>query len=316
MKLGLSVASYRWVCYPPTLHDNHGATIHSVTHPAYLNTGMPLPYTLSITPPAPGDHIEWTIDRAVALRLSPLYLCVTWFDDEDHARQTGRLMAEKNVKLIAAGTGDWATTGDEWQVERDNFVRHMRLGKAAGADIIVAVHHGALEHHHFSKDPPIAEQIKRMIANFNELTSYAEAIGIVMAFENHMDYRCTEIAEVVSAVDSPWLRVNYDFGNSLAVIEDPLEAAKAVAEWTVMTHIKDMRIQSKTLDGEPRILTAPLGQGDVPIPEILEVLQSSVADPDNLALCVEVAPQPHQDPEAWMQISLAYMRENFGQYLT
>ena len=75
MKPGLSVASYRWVCYPPTLHDNHGATIHSVTQPAYLNTGMPLPYTLSITPPAPGDHIEWSIDRATALRLSPLYFC-------------------------------------------------------------------------------------------------------------------------------------------------------------------------------------------------------------------------------------------------
>ena len=312
MRLGLSQASYRWVCYPPLRHDNAGVYLFNVDEPSFLNYGRPLPYVNSIPGPAPGRHVEWIIDRAADLSLSPLYMTSAWLRDEAHAREVGKYLRARGVELVGGGNADFAATGREWDAERAKFVRHMELARAAGAAIIAAVHNGAIEHNHFSKHPPIDVQVERMIANFAGLCGDAERIGIVMAFENHMDYRCSEIARVVAGVDSPWLRVNFDFANSLSVIEDPVDAVKAVAKWTVMTHLKDMRVQPKTLEGEPKIMCTPLGDGSVDVDEILRILQAEAPDAAGLPHCLEIAVLPDQDPELWVRKSVRYVDRHYA----
>jgi len=312
MKLGLSQACYRWVCYPPLRHDRAGVYLFNVADPSFLNYGRPLPYVNSITPPEPGRHIEWLVDKAAELALSPLYMTATWLHGPDHARYVRRYLQDRGVELIAAGNADFASSGAEWERERDGFVQQMLLGKAAGAEIITAVHMGAVTHNHFSKDPPIDVQIARMIRNFRELCEHAERIGIVLAFENHMDYRCSEIAIVVAEVNSPWLRVNFDFANSFSVIEDPVDAAKAVARWTIMTHIKDMKVLPKTLDGEPKIMWATMGDGSVDIDAIMKILLAEAPDPATLPQCLELCPLPDQDPELWVRKSVRWIDRHYG----
>ena len=316
MKFGLSVACYRWICYPPTPHDNQGAMVFNVTHPAFLNMGWPLPHANTLRSPKPGEEKKWIVDKTAELGLSPLYLSCTWFPEEAEAKKTRAYAEEKGIALIGGGQADFSADDGEWVGEKERFVHQMRITKALGADMMAAVHSGALVHNHFSKDPPVSAQIRRMVTHFRELVPHAEEVGVVMALENHMDYRCTEIAEIISEVDSPWLRVNFDFANSYSVIEDPLDAACAVAEWTVMAHIKDMRVQPKTLTGEPRIMWTPLGAGTVPVGEILEVLQQNAPDPDRLPLCLEIAPLPDQDPDRWVRMSIEAMHTDFGKYLT
>jgi hypothetical protein len=60
----------------------------------------------------------------------------------------------------------------------------------------------------------------------------------VIAFENHLDYRASEIACVIDAVGSRALRANLDTANPVAVIEDPVDAAKAVGRYAVMVTSK------------------------------------------------------------------------------
>ncbi|MEW6752512.1 MAG: sugar phosphate isomerase/epimerase family protein [Candidatus Latescibacterota bacterium] len=219
------------------------------------------------------------------------------------------------MSLLGGGMADFVTQGSAWRDEREAFVRQLRVARALGAQTVAAVHNGALTHNHFSTDPPVAQQLRAMVEHFHELVGRAQELGVVMALENHMDYRCAEIAEVIAAVDSPWLRVNFDFANSYSVIEDPLEAARAVARWTVMAHLQDMRVQPKTLTGEPTIRWAPLGRGTVPVGEILDVLAREAPDPEGLPLCLEIAPLPDQDPEAWVRMSIDTMRTTFGRFL-
>ena len=38
---------------------------------------------------------------------------------------------------------------------------------------------------------------------------------MVLTTESHMDYRVADLVEVMEAVDSPWLRHNFDFANSI-----------------------------------------------------------------------------------------------------
>ena len=73
---------------------------------------------------------------------------------------------------------------------------------------------GGLRFGHFSREVPMDVQIDCMIRNLRDLVRVAEDLGIVLAFENHMDYRISEIVQVVEGVASSWLRINYDFANS------------------------------------------------------------------------------------------------------
>jgi len=136
----------------------------------------------------------------------------------------------------------------------------------------------------------------------------------VLAFENHMDYRISEIVQVVEAVDSPWLRINYDFANCYSVVEDQVEAAHLAAPYTVMSHIKDMRVQSITTTGEPKFFHAPLGHGNVEIPEILEILQQGSPDPDSISHCIETCCLPEYDPQLWMKLSIEFLETECAQY--
>ena len=317
MKLGMSQACYRWTIYPQLRWDM----------PHFGFRAMPLPYGNTVTPPQDvHGWVDWAVDKCASLGLSPLYATTQEMKGEDDAREFGKRMADRGVELIGSGGGQFAGTSEEWRRDREKFLRQIRLARAAGAKIVCAVNSDPISEHgqpwpnggtyygHFSKNCPMEQQIDRMVVSFGDIARVCEDLEIVLAFENHLDYRISEIVQVVERVDSPSLRINYDFANSWAVIEDQVDAARLAAPYTVMTHLKDMRVQSITTTGEPAFFTAPLGHGNVEICEILEILQRGVPDPINLPNCIEVAPLPQHDPDHWMRLSLDWLKEHATAY--
>jgi len=333
MKLGLSQASYRWVAYPWLRTDS--ATYR-------YSTGR-LPYFESVEPPeTAGDLPMWMIERARTHGLTALYMDPGFFGDEAGARRFGDVMRSAGIEYFGIAVPDFPADANAWGAtdlaarrgardavsyrlaetangwsggtEFQRCVRAIELSAAAGATIVNVVHREAGLRHRFIEDPPLAEQLDAMIRNLTSLIPIAEELGIVLTTESHMDYRVADLVQVMDAVASPWLRHNFDFVNSISVVEDPLDAARLAAPYTVMTHIKDMRVQPYTLIGEPRFFNAPIGEGDVPVLEILEVLQQGAPDPDNLQHCVEVLAPPEHDAEAWIVASLKWLREHAAPY--
>ena len=329
MKLGLSQASYRWVAYPWLRTDS--ATYR-------YSTGR-LPYFASVDPPATADDLPaWMIERARVHGLTALYMDPGWFGAEARAAKFGEVMRDAGIEYFGLADPDLAADPDAWGATdmaaqrgaRDAMsyrltetatgwsggsdfqrcVRAMEIAAAAGATIVNVVHREAGLRHRFVADPPLAQQIDAMIRNLTSLIPIAEELGVVLTTESHMDYRVADFVKVMEAIDSPWLRHNFDFANSISVVEDPLDAARLAAPYTVMTHIKDMRVQPYTLIGEPMFFHAPIGEGDVPVLEILQVLQDGAPNPDSLQHCVEVVTPPEHDAEAWTVASLAWLREH------
>lgn len=185
----------------------------------------------------------------------------------------------RGVRIIGGASANWVATGDEWKREFERYIAAMPIAVAAGpASFVPRTRTQPCTT--ISAKTPIERQVEIMTSNFRQAARVAEDRGILIAFENHLDYRASEIARVIEAVNSPALPANnFDTGNPVGVIEDPVDAAKAVACYTVMAHLKDFRIQPLTVDGEPRILWAPIGRGNIELEQILTVLEAEADDP-------------------------------------
>jgi len=306
VKLGLSGASYRWVWDRRLRRDQ----------PAFNEWGLPPPYFS----PAPtgideANAADFLIDRAVQHGLQVLHFHAGLVRDLADAREKARRMADHGIEWVSSAWANWVATGEAFERDYAAYMDALRLSAAAGARVVCTTHLGAAIHNHFSKHPPVATQITIMTENLARAARVAASEGLVLAFENHLDYRASEIAQVVEGVGSPALRVNFDTANPIAVIEDPVDAARRVARYAVMSHVKDFLVQPSTVTGVPRIHWAPIGRGSVDFDAIFAILQAGAADAGSLRLCVEVAPLPEHDPDFWVRDSLRWVRERYATYL-
>ena len=73
--------------------------------------------------------------------------------------------------------------------------------------------------------------------------AYAESQGVTLALENHGRFagRSDQVHAIIERVGSPALRVNFDSGNFVPVGQDPVAAARELADWVVLVHLKDIR---------------------------------------------------------------------------
>lgn len=317
MRLGLSQAAYRWVSYPGLRIDL----------PQYGYRAMPYPYgTTTVGPEELDDNVDWWLARCKEWKLDSLYMAAIWFKDTARVREVGAKLASKGIEWIGSISCAWAVEPQEWPRELESAERQLKIFAAGGAHMSAIVNadppgppgqpvpNGGLRFGHFSREIPMARQIENMVRNLSEAVRLAKKYEIVFAFENHMDYRISEIVQVVKGVNSPWLRINYDFANSFAVVEDQVEAAHLAAPYTVMTHIKDMRVQSIATTGEPHFFHAPIGYGNVEIVEILEIFQRNTPNPDNISHCIETCCLPQYDPQLWMKLSIDWLEQHAAKY--
>jgi sugar phosphate isomerase/epimerase len=129
------------------------------------------------------------------------------------------------------------------------------------------------------KEGILFETAKQWIIDcFKEVVKYAEEKGITLAIENHGLFvgRSSQVKELIEAVGSVALRSTTDTGNFLIANEEPVSAVKNLEEYISFVHFKDLK-ESDTgftsLDGRKYKGTA-LGQGEVPLKEIVKFLSS------------------------------------------
>ncbi len=71
----------------------------------------------------------------------------------------------------------------------------------------------------------------------------AEKYKVTLAIENHKDWTAEQYLEIFRTYQSEYLGANYDFGNNLSFMENPMEMAEAVAPYVKSAHIKDVAVQ-------------------------------------------------------------------------
>lgn len=173
----------------------------------------------------------------------------------------------------------------------------------------------ASSHHRWRRDPPLTEQLDRLVAALTPLAQAAASEGVILALENHADYRGAEVAQVIARVNSPGLRARLDTGNAYAVIEEPAIAAAALAPFTVATHIKDLYVRPQ-YHGLLSLVGCAVGEGDVDIRNCVAALAASAPNPADLTLCLEIEPPAGTDLFPLAQQSVAWAHQHLAAYLT
>ena len=142
---------------------------------------------------------------------------------------------------------------------------------------------------------------------FQEAARAAGARGIKLAAENHGDYTSKEMLWLVEAVGSPYFGVNFDTGNFVRLLDDPVAAMEKLADHVFATHIKDLKVR---VDASPAawffFSSAPVGEGLVDMGQIVRLLSETGYDG---LLAVEI---DHLHPDYNYDEHLA-VRESIGE---
>jgi sugar phosphate isomerase/epimerase len=161
-------------------------------------------------------------------------------------------------------------------------------------------------------EEPHEPQVRNSIRMLEEAVEVAREHDVVLAIENHIDFTSREILQIVEGVGSEFLRVNFDTGNTLRLYEDPVEAARRLAPYTVATHTKDIVTLPKGGSPAERFTywpSAPCGEGLIDLEGVARALADGGFEG---ALCVEidlVAPQfADRTEEEIVASSLEYLR--------
>jgi len=113
----------------------------------------------------------------------------------------------------------------------------------------------------FQRLPGQADALETdVVAAFHRLAVAAEKENLRLAIENEPGFWCDtghNTARIIAAVDSPFLRANWDPANALGTDELPYpDGYEAIKRWIVNVHVKDT-IKSSLL------ACVPIGEGKV-----------------------------------------------------
>jgi len=187
----------------------------------------------------PGSLLSFDefLEKAIEMPIDGLSLESCFFPEFD----ANYLQAVKGI-LDSAGMDRVYAWGHPDGLERgqnpgayDEMLAHIEYASQIGAKVMRVVGSSLL-----FRFEPHGPQLEKLGQQFAEATKIAERYEVKLAVENHIDYNADEILQLVRHVNSPYFGVNFDTGNFLRVLDDPIQAMEKLAPYVYATHIKDL----------------------------------------------------------------------------
>jgi sugar phosphate isomerase/epimerase len=240
--------------------------------------------------PVPRDPAA--VDESLARQLAGLGIRVltTHFQPTPeavavHASRVRSVLAEQGLSIVqATGYNPQLTHPDDTVLSTELERLHAAFDTARllGAEMIIS---GCGSHHpsHFYGPHPdnhTPATRERLIASLRRVAPYAQDAGVILALECHVTTALDtpeHIREVVLAVDSPWVRANFDPVNLLGNFSSVWHNADAMRHmwqtlgvcYTKSAHIKDVVADP---DFVVHISEAPPGHGFLDLDAFFEVV--------------------------------------------
>ncbi|GIU75595.1 MAG: hypothetical protein KatS3mg004_2682 [Bryobacteraceae bacterium] len=152
------------------------------------------------------------------------------------------------------------------------FERAVRAAKEAGALCIRSVCLTGRRYETFRTMEEWKEFVRRSHRRLALAVPLAEKHRLPLGIENHKDFTAQEMPEIFRKYSSEYFGACIDFGNNLALLDEPMELIEALAPWVINTHVKDMAVQEYA-DGF-LLSEVPLGKGIVDLRRAIAILRA------------------------------------------
>ncbi|HTS61924.1 MAG TPA: TIM barrel protein [Candidatus Acidoferrales bacterium] len=153
----------------------------------------------------------------------------------------------------------------------ERFDTAVAASKAAGAISL----HAAMTQRRYEEFDTF-EAFKARFEACQKQVALAEPVlrkhRLKLGIENHKGWRSAEQAAWLTRLGSEWVGVHLDFGNNIALCEDPEQTLANLAPYAIAAHLKDMAVQPYE-DGFV-LSEVPLGEGILDLSKWVRTLQA------------------------------------------
>jgi 3-oxoisoapionate decarboxylase len=161
-----------------------------------------------------------------------------------------------------------ALPADEADAER--FETEIRTAKRAGANVVRTVMLSGRRYETFDSASAFQRFAEKSKHSLRIAAPIVEQHDVRLAVENHKDWRADELLKILDEINNDHVGVCLDTGNSIALLEDPMEVVEALAPRAFTTHFKDMALEEYPQGF--RLAEVPLGKGILDLDRCVEIL--------------------------------------------
>ena len=124
------------------------------------------------------------------------------------------------------------------------FEQALKNYKALGADCVRVVCFVGRRYETFASLQQYKDWHVSAVAALDACLPVAERVGMTLAMENHKDRAVDEEVEILQKYSSQHLGATVDFGNNIAMCDDPMDVITKLAPFAKATHMKNMAVQN------------------------------------------------------------------------
>lgn len=174
---------------------------------------------------------------------------------------------EKREKLGLYLEGSISLPDNTGDVQK--FEKELKNAKEAGANVIRTVCAPGRRYEIYHTEEEFESFKKQALTQLQNAEPVLKKNKVKLAVENHKDWRSYELVNALKKIDSEWIGATLDFGNNIALLEDPMEVVQNLAPYTMTAHIKDMAVEEYE-DGF-LLSEVPLGKGILDLTKIVSI---------------------------------------------
>ena len=212
-------------------------------------------------PPQRKMTLEDFLDRANELEVDGVSLESCFFPcfDSAYLLDVKKILDSYGMdRVYAWGHPDGLEGGANQRAYQD-MVASIERARTIGASVMRVVGSSLM-----FRNQPHKPQLERLVRMFSDAVSLAKECGVRLAVENHIDFTAEEMLWLITQVNSPFLGINFDTGNFVRLLDDPVKGMEKVAKYVYATHIKDLKPQKGVAADEWYFFSStPVGDGIV-----------------------------------------------------
>jgi len=223
--------------------------------------------------PARDITLEWFLKRAHELKVDGVAIeppLVSRLDASYLSEIKGMLEEYKLEVVWAWGHPDGLEGGRNEKAFAD-MLKSFDHAAAVGAKVMRVCGASLM----FRNEPhgPMLEKLARM---FTEAAREGQKRDIRVADENHIDFTSDEMLSLIKDVNSPYFGINFDTGNFMRVLDDPIKGMQKLAKHTFSTHVKDLKPNRQAaVDDWFFFSSTPVGDGLVDNQKLAQLLHEA-----------------------------------------